>query len=249
MFESIFRSSRFRAFYIHLGVSAMVALVMLLLVFGVWYPSPLDEAVGVTSVFMILLAVDVVIGPLLTLLVFRAGKRTLLLDMVVILLLQVSAFAYGAWTVAQGRPAWLVFNVDRFDLVRVLDIDTRRLSDAPPEYQSAPFWGARWVAADSPEDPRQRQQLMMESAVGGSDIPQRPDLYRPLSRMGPSIKVKASPLEKLFSFNDPADVHSVLERWRTADAWLPMMAGVCPMVVLIRKESAEVVAIVNLRPW
>src|SRR6218665_193596 len=103
---SFLRSPRFKAFYIHLGGSALVALAMLWLVFVVWYPAPLHDAVGVTNIFVMLLAGDVVIGPLLMLLVFRVGKKTLVFDMAVILLLQLSAFAYEAWTVAEGRPAW-----------------------------------------------------------------------------------------------------------------------------------------------
>lgn len=249
MLGSLLRSARFKAFYFHLGGSAVVALAMLLLVFAVWYPSPLHEAVGVTNVFLMLLAVDVVIGPLLTLVVFKVGKKTLVFDMAVILLLQLSALAYGVWTVAEGRPAWLVFNVDRFDVVRALDIDTRKLGDALPEYRGAPWLGPRWVGADNPEDPKQRQALMLESAVGGSDIAQRPELYRPLARMAFSIKAKALPLEKLSSFNEPARVSVELERWNGADAWLPLMAGANSMVVLVRKETAEVVAIVDLRPW
>ena len=249
MLGSFLCSSRFRAFYIHLGGSAIVALVMLLLVFKVWYPAPLHEAVGVTGVFMLLLAVDVVIGPLLTLLVFKVGKKTLVFDMAVILLLQLSAFAYGAWTVAEGRPAWLVFNVDRFDVVRALDIDIRRLNEARPEYRGAPWMGPRWVGADTPKDSKQLQALMFESAMGGSDIPQRPELYRSLAEVSFLIKAKALPLERLSSFNDSARVQAVLKSWGKADAWLPLMAGESSMVVLLYKEAAEVVAVVDLRPW
>lgn len=249
MLGSFLRSPRVKAFYIHLGASAAAALAMLLLVFMVWYPAPLHEAVGVTGVFVMLLAVDVVIGPLLTLLVFKAGKKTLVFDMTVILLLQLSALVYGAWTVAEGRPTWLVFNVDRFDVVRALDIDIRQLDDALPEYRSTPWSGPRWVGADTPKDSKQLQALMLESAMGGSDIPQRPELYRPLSAMASSIKAKALPLERLSSFNEHARVRVELERWSGANAWLPLLAGANSMVVLIRKESAEVVAIVDLRPW
>ena len=57
-------SGRFRAFSWHLSASALVALLTLLLVFFVWYPSPLHEAVGVTHILLLLLAVDVTLGPL-----------------------------------------------------------------------------------------------------------------------------------------------------------------------------------------
>ena len=120
-------SIRLKAFFLHLSLSAVIALLALLLVFGLWYPAPLHTAVGVTHIFLLLLLIDVVLGPLLTLLVYKAGKKTLVFDLAVIAVLQLSALGYGLWTVAEGRPAWLVFNADRFDLVRVLDIDARKL--------------------------------------------------------------------------------------------------------------------------
>lgn len=249
MFGSFFRSARFKAFAIHLCGSFAFGLAMLGLVFGVWYPAPLHEAVGVTGIFVMLLAIDVVVGPLLTLLVYKKGKKTLIFDMAVILLLQLSALIYGVGAVAEGRPAWLVFNVDRFDVVRALDIDTRQLDAASPEYRSAPWAGPQWVGADNPGDPKQRQALMVESAMGLSDIPQRPELYRPLEKVAPVIRARALPLERLSLFNDPVRVQLELKPWSKADAWVPLMAGAQPMVVLINKESASVVAIVNLLPW
>lgn len=111
-------SARIKAFAWHLGCSLLIASAALVLVFAVWYPAPLHVALGVTSVFLLVLLVDVVIGPFLTLLVYKQGKKTLLFDMAVIIALQLSALLYGLWTVAEGRPVWLVFNVDRFDLVQ-----------------------------------------------------------------------------------------------------------------------------------
>lgn len=246
---SILRSPRSIAFFIHLCSSLAVASVVLVLVFAVWYPAPLHEAVGVTGIFMLLLAVDVVVGPLLTLLVFKAGKKSLVFDMAVILMLQLSAFAYGIWVVAEGRPAWLVFNVDRFDVVRELDIDVRLLDEARPEYRSAPWFGPRWVGAEAPSDARQRETLLFEAAMGGSDIPQRPELYRPLAEVAASIAARAMPLERLSLFNDADRVDAELADWRAADSWLPLMAGASSMVVLLSKDTAEVIAVVNLRPW
>ncbi len=66
---------RLKAFAIHLAISALIALTVIGLVFFIWYPSPLHTALGVTQIFLILLAVDVVLGPLLTLLVYKAGKK------------------------------------------------------------------------------------------------------------------------------------------------------------------------------
>ncbi|MCM2320753.1 MAG: type IV pilin accessory protein [Pseudomonas sp.] len=240
---------RFKAFLLHLTGSAIIALLALLLVFRLWYPAPLHEALGVTDIFLLVLLVDVVLGPLLTLLVYQVGKKTLLLDLAVIACLQLAALTYGLWTVAEGRPAWLVFNVDRFDLVQVVDIDTRQLHEARPEYRNAPWSGPLYAAAANPESVEQRNTLLFESLMGGSDIPQRPNLYRPLAEMADSLRSKAQPLAELSRYNATQRVHETLADWPDANAWLPLMARAKPMVVLLRKESAEVVAIVELNPW
>lgn len=239
---------RLKAFLLHLGVSGVIAVLALLLVFKLWYPTPLQTAVGVTHIFLLLLLVDVILGPLLTLLVYKVGKKTLVLDLAVIAVLQLSALGYGLWTVAEGRPAWLVFNTDRFDLVRVLDIDTRKLEWALPEYRQPSWLGPRWVAAAPPSDNAERNELIFESVQGGSDLPQRPDLYRPLVDSREALQKRLHALPELQRFNSIEQVQAISQLWPAADAWLPLMAST-PMVVLLNKESAEVLAVVDLRPW
>lgn len=242
-------SSRFQTFLIHLAISALIALAVIGLVFFIWYPAPLHTAVGVTQIFLILLAVDVVLGPLLTLLVYKVGKKTLVMDLTVIALLQLSALGYGLWTVAEGRPAWLVFAVDRFELVRSLDIDERKLDQADLAYRQPSLLGPQWVAASNPSDSDERNDLVMESVFGGADLAQRPNLYQPLNTQKNTIKQRVLELSELSEFNDTESVSTLLAVHPRADAWLPLRASNQDMVVLMHKASAEVVAIVDLRPW
>lgn len=221
---------------------------MIGLVFFIWYPAPLHTAVGVTQIFLILLAVDVVLGPLLTLLVYKVGKKTLVMDLTVIALLQLSALAYGVWTVAEGRPAWLVFGADRFELVRIPDIDQRNIGTHA--LYSSPAWtGPQWVGADLPFDLEQRNDIIFESVSGGFDIYQRSNLYRPLQDMKNNIQLHAKELSLLNNYNAAADVQKTLYKYPTATAWLPLRANHQDMVVPMDKNSASVVAIVDLRPW
>src|SRR5690606_18525235 len=110
--------SRFKSFSIHLLISAVAALLAAGLVFFIWYPAPLHMAAGVTNIFLLLLIVDVILGPTLTLLIYKPGKKSLVMDLTVIALLQLSALIYGLYTMADGRPAWLTFAKDRFEMVR-----------------------------------------------------------------------------------------------------------------------------------
>lgn len=106
-----------------------------------------------------------------------------------------------------------------------------------------------WVASVNPADPQKRSELMMESTMGGSDLPQRVDLYVPLASEAPQIKAKSHALNELEKYNPPADVQTALAKWPQADGWLPLMARVQPMVVLVNKAEGKPLAVVDLRPW
>lgn len=232
-----------------MGLSAIIALLVLCLVFRLWYPAPLAAAVGVIHVFLMLLLVDVILGPMLTLLVYKAGKKTLVFDLAMIAALQLAALSYGLWAVSQGRPAWLVFNVDRFDVVQVLDIDTRRVDLAPSEYRAPGWSGPKWVAAIGPDNIERRNEILFEAVQGGSDIAQRPELYHSLAASSEQMKARALSLSSLSQFNESEAVINTLAAWPQATGWLPLMARAQPMVVLLTSSNTRVLAIVPLRPW
>lgn len=240
---------RLKALLVHLAGSVLLAALALGLIYGLWYPAPLATAVGVSSIVLLLLAVDVVLGPILTFAVYQPGKKSLRFDLAVIVLIQLAAFAYGMATIAQGRPAWLVFNADRFDVAQASDLDTRYLADALPEFRHPPWSGPAWVASVNPEDVDKRNELVMESALGGSDLPQRVDLYRPLVQEADNMLARAKPLTDLEQFNTLEAVADAAGKWPQADAWLPLMSRSQPMVVLIERKTASPVAIVDLRSW
>lgn len=242
-------SLRVRAFLVHLAVSIVVVLLGGGLVFSLWYPAPLREAVGAGEIFVLLLFVDAFLGPLLTLVVFKVGKKTLVFDLVVIALIQLAALLYGFSTLADGRPAWLVFSVDRFDLIRELDIDARYLEGADETYRDASWLGPRWVAAVMPEDAARRNAILFEVFGGAADISLRPNLYQPLEGAASAMRNKAHHLGELNKYNAAEAVEAVLSRWPDADAWLPLKATVRSQVVLINKDAARVVAVVDLTPW
>ncbi|WP_430407397.1 hypothetical protein [Hydrogenophaga sp.] len=111
----------------------LVAASVAWLVFGVWYPTPFHELTGGRTLFLILMAVDVVCGPVLTLVLFDPAKSRFKwrLDLALIVFTQLTALAYGLNQVAAARPVFVAFEGDRFRLVQALDIDESRLQEAP----------------------------------------------------------------------------------------------------------------------
>lgn len=240
---------RIKAFAVHLLLSACLALLVIFLVFFLWYPSPLHAAVGVTKIFLILIAVDVVLGPCLTLLVYKQGKKSLVMDLSIICALQVGALLYGVHAMADGRPAWLVFVDDHFSLVRANEIDERKLADAQMEYRSPSWVGPKWVSVAEPESVEERNDLLFESVFAGVDISQRPNLYQPLSIVKGVVKRAGRPMAVLAEYNSPKSVKAILEAYPQAGAWLPLKANQRDMVVLLEANSGEVIAVVDAQPW
>jgi hypothetical protein len=119
--------SRQRAAGIHFLISVAIFSAVILPLLMMWYPPPLFFADGGWNVVQIAGCVDVVIGPLLTLIVFKPGKKHLKLDLAVIALLQFCALAWGVHLMYQERPLFLAYAEGRFGAVsRGLVADSKR---------------------------------------------------------------------------------------------------------------------------
>ena len=118
--------SRPRAFLSHLALSAVVVGAVCALIFFVWYPHPYFQAVGAWNVLRILVGVDLVLGPVLTLILFKPGKRGLKFDLAFIACVQLAALAYGVNVIYGERPYFNVFAVDRFTVYAYQDVDSEQ---------------------------------------------------------------------------------------------------------------------------
>ena len=245
-----FTKSKRKLFFIkHLSVSSLIALIITGVVFWVWYPSPLARAVNVTHIFLMMMVIDVIVGPILGFLVYKEGKKSLKFDLGVIIFLQISALLFGVYSIAQGRPAWLVFNVDRFELVRQNEIIDQHIHNADSKFQHAPWFGPEYVSITQSSNFKQRQADMFLEALGGISMTQQPERYKSLSFSAQQMQQKAENLKKLEEYNDKTVVKKILAKYPQANGYLPLKANAADMTVLINKDTAEIVKIVDLRPW
>lgn len=242
-------SKRLKFFLCHLSISVLIALLVMGLVFFVWYPTPFATAVGVTHIFLMLLVIDVILGPLLGLLVYKEGKKTLKFDLSVIILIQIAALCYGVFSIEQGRPAWLVYNVDRFELVRKNELVDTNIQHVQPRFQKPSWFKPQYVATEFAKDTQQRNDEMFAEVLGGISIAQRPERYVEFSQAITQVQQRSLPLVDLEQYNPKTDVEKTLAKYPKANAWLPLKANAVDMVVLVNKESASIIKIVDLRPW
>ncbi|MRD48610.1 pilus assembly protein [Caenimonas koreensis DSM 17982] len=248
-------NDRLRASGIHLGISLTIALVCAALVFAIWYPYPYREVSGGRELFLILVTVDVILGPLITLAVFNRAKprRELTRDLAVVGILQVIALCYGLWTVWIARPVHLAFEIDRFRVVHGIEVPTDLLDKTPAGIDALPLGGPTLVAVRPFRSSNESADATM-AALQGIQIGARPDFWIPYASAKPQVLAAAHPVADLRR-RFPARVAdidaAVAQTGRSADAlaWLPLTSRKLFWTALIDRNSAEIVGYIPLDPY
>lgn len=248
---------RIVASLVHLSISIFLVLSIIAIVVLLWYPRPYFDAMGVGEMLLILICVDVTIGPLITLIIYNPAKKSLKFDLTVIAILQLAALGYGVNTVFSGRPVYVVYNVDRFTVVSAVDIPQDELVKA--HIQLLPLTGPKIVGARRPSDYRERTHILYSSLQGGPDLPQMPQYYVSYNAVASDVKAKILSLDVLVARQPKAKADEVRSRindavlkrgLQTSDVgFLPLGAKVQDFTVLVRRSDSSIVNILPIDPW
>jgi len=230
---------------IHILLSCALLGIALCLVFLIWYPSPLHKAMGVNEIFWVLLSIDLILGPLLTFVIFNKNKKELKRDILIIILLQVSAYLYGLYTVAQGRPVWQVFVIDDIELVRSIDL----IGDSP-EYKTNLLTKPGWIAATYSNNPEIAQKQKEAEMFEGISLAVQVDAYLPLESRKEKISQRLKKIEDLHKFNLKQKVDTSINIYsdKNIAGYLPVKGFAEDMTALFDHDGKPI-AIVDLRPW
>ena len=247
--------SRWKASFIHLSLSAAIAISVIALMLLLWYAPPFFSAVGGYQLLLILLGVDVTLGPLITLIIFnpKKSRKALNFDFSVIALLQISALIYGMSVMYQTRPVFVVFSLDSFDLVTANMLEQKDITQARhPDYRSLPLTGPIYVYTEMPTDIKDRNEVVM-SSMSGKDLPQFPQYYQPYAEHMSAAGRAAKPIAELKKLN-PDRVDEIADAVRAtgqkeADlSFLPLRAKYEDMAVIVDKNG-KVLTTLQMRPW
>lgn len=237
---------KLRAALIHLSLTIVVAISAAMLVFFMWYPSPLHLIAGGLELFGILACVDLLLGPMLTLIVFDPSKtrQSLFFDLSVIASVQCAALIYGVCIVYEARPVVLAFEGERFRLVPAIGVVHSELSLAQNGLGNLSLTGPRLVNAVIPNDSSERADAAM-MALSGFDIGTRPKFWRAWDESARAAvqatmrKFNPSQMQKCLGspgFREGvARTHHQLEQL----AFLPLLGGKDDWVVLVKQQTGE----------
>lgn len=238
--------SALRASFFHFLASLLIATLLAAIVFGLWYPWPLSEMVGGRELFWLVVVVDVVCGPMLTLVLWSPSKskRELLLDLSVVAIVQVAALAYGMYTVAVARPVHLVFEVDRLRIVTASEIDSADLPQAPENLRQLSWLGPTLVSIRAARDSDELLQSV-DLSMAGKEPSLRPNWWQDYSLGVSQVLQRAKPLSVLEQAR-PAQKELLDKAVRNAGVpasdlrWLPFTsARSMEWIVLLDKETGH----------
>jgi len=198
--------NRIKAAFTHFLVSMAVVGAALAVVFFVWYPAPYGDSSDIWSMVKILICVDLILGPLITLIIFNTKKSRVELrrDLGIVATVQLLALGYGMHAMFDQRPEYLVFGVDRFESMTDDRVDTSPLHET---LRDEPLAGPLVVFAHSGSTEEEKRKLIQDWMQGKGDFTTRREFFRPILRHVNDIRQRAVDPHRIIAH--PANVTKV----------------------------------------
>lgn len=247
--------NRFQAFGLHVLISACLVAFCYVLVFFIWYPGLTAYASNVSNIFLLLLLVDVVIGPIITLVIYNPQKKELKRDLRIIGLLQMLALLYGLHTVFIVRPVYIVFNAGQFDLTYANQISEKNMAlVSSDDFRFLPLFGPKLVSVDLPTDPKLLTPIILASFQGGDDIQVMPQYFVAYMKQKSAILASIKPLEDLILLNrDRAQqINILINKYQGGDlnaGYIPLKGKSQNLTVIVSRTTGAILEMNDLKPW
>lgn len=244
-------SKKIKAALIHLLISAIIVAAFYLFVRNYWYPFPFFTVSGISTIILILVAVDVVLGPLLTFIVFNPKKPSLKFDLSIIAFIQLMAFGYGVYTIYEAHPLYVPYAIDRFTPINANEVSP--LKARVDELRKSKLTGPTLVYVEKPTDPEELSRVLMEALSGKPDIDARPEYYKPFEQFKKKVLGKGLDPELLFiTESDKSKLSSFLkEHGKKTESYVFLaLSGQAKDVLWVwDKNTEKSVDIIDVSPW
>jgi hypothetical protein len=197
---------RLTAFSVHLLGSACAMLLILGGLYLGWYRWPGWYLTDVLRVVLIMMAVDLVLGPLLTFIVANSSKprSELTRDIGIIVCVQLVALVYGTYSLWNGRPLYYAFSETVLQQVQAYDIEPADAAQGRGQNPAlAPQWYSlpRWIWAPLPNG-KEGEDIMSAAVGGGKDVIALPRYYKAWTDGLETLRTRLQTVEKVKYFDD-----------------------------------------------
>lgn len=249
------KMTKTRAALRHLWPTLLTLAVLAGLILFAWYPYPFRQFEESGKFALLLILTAGLIGPLMTWLVYTKSKRRLLIviDLSVIVLIQLAAMAWGMLSLYNNRPYFMVYTVDRFEVLSQRDIDLAWIPD--PRFLDKPFAGPVLLYANMPTDPAAYQKLLREVMFEGKpDLQFRPEFWSIYAERKQLALEKSRPLDELRDAR-PDKINRIDQLVNHHGGEIDQLSFVPALIkdgqfaVILDAHSGDVIDTLQINPW
>ena len=235
------------AFAIHLLFSALIIGTFMFMVTQLWFPDLLFELENVWQGLQILIPVDAILGPILTLILFVPGKKGLMGDLIIIAVIQVLALVYGGFTIYGQRPEIMVFAGDRFEIIPSSKFD--RTNFAVEYFDNNEQDYPLIVYALPGQTPEEQNEFVLNNI----QYQKKADRYRPLTDFQSEVAKKALSLSKFVPSSDKSAqiLSNFKAQYKEDEVLLFVLEGTTTYAKILLLDSTNLkhLGYLDLDPW
>lgn len=240
-----------KAAAVHFLFSMAVVTCAAGLVFYFWFPGELSSMLGGVKLFLLVAFVDVLLGPVISLVIFNPNKprAELVKDYSVVVCLQLAALSYGLYAVAQSRPVFMVFVKDRVEVVTAIELDKQDFEEVSDSQLIALSWsGPKRVCVEPPTSQEDKSDLLF-SAVAGKDIQLFPKYYRSC-RAGEVLNKAYSEIRLMAIIKQQQGDINIVNKLPTGKySWLPIKHRFGVWVEVYPEKDIKQALLVSINPF
>lgn len=209
--------NRFAAAGLHFVFSLGVFSVLVGILLLFWYPKPYFSASGGWQGLRLVAAVDLVLGPFITLVIFnpKKSRRELSIDIGVVVLIQLAALLWGIKAVYEQRPVAVVFLDTSFYTVPAAAISAQGIDlEVLDEFgDDRPVFVFSRQPESGPDQERFQQALEVDRTPPHEQV----WLYQALAEHFAQVRRSSLDVEEIMNANPEmqAEIEQVLAKKRT----------------------------------
>jgi len=235
------------AFAIHILFSALIIGIFMFFVTRIWFPDILFALENVWEGLQILIPVDAILGPILTLILFVPGKKGLLGDLIIIATIQVLALVYGGYTIYQQRPEVFVFAGDRFEIIVSSKFDRDNFAREHFNNTEIPYPFIVYAL------PAQTKEEKSSFVFNNIQYQKMTDRYRPLTEYKDKIRKKSLLLSGFIPATEQSkqELINFKSRFKEQEVLLFVLEGTTSYgkILVLDSNNLEHIGYLDLDPW
>lgn len=243
--------AKLKATSIHLLATALIAALAIVFVNHFWFPFNTLKFLKGYDLFFLLIACDVALGPLLSLIIYNPQKsrKEKILDYSVIGAIQLAALCYGLHAISENRLLFLVFSADRFEAVSAGELSQNDLQKASnPEWRNPGYLHHYVVAVKKPDPSSQDYVELVMSGLDGRDLQYFTERYEPFNMAQTEFKSHIKPISA--SVNPERLLQAIPKSIAPENlAWLPLSHDRNFATLLVDKSTGAPITAVDVDPY